>query len=297
MSSGNRVTIVSEGLDWLTFTGPQLDERAYTYGGEKNSYEIVRELMLELFSSDYPQREWSTNQYYGISCGNVQIGQNDRLRREMFAMSGDDTEKMAFALVEHIPPLRCTRIDHQVTVRLSEPNPNLAMVEHSFYQGFVDLKKQSGYKKPMPKPMYIQSPTGATLYIGRRSTDRVIRIYDKSSSYDAPLGTYWRYEVELKRRLSEGEYASWWHSVEHKRHSRAVVARELETVGITIPNLSTAGYEPKRAYNLAKNSHLSSMDWLARVVTPCVQRLIQAGYANEVHAILGLELSQLDEGE
>lgn len=47
---------------------------------------------------------------------------------------------------------------------------------------------------------FITSKTGKTLYVGKRSADRMLRIYDKGGELGGTLGEHWRIEAEIKGR-------------------------------------------------------------------------------------------------
>lgn len=130
--------------------------------------------------------------YDGVRFGPVFCG-TDRVR--YYVSSTGETASDLYALCVGQQGYY-TRIDVQITVKLKEPDPEY--VERQY-------KKWTSHSHGRYSPSqakFVQSSTGSTLYLGNRTSERMYRLYDKSSWFDAAVGTYIRFEVQDNKRKS-----------------------------------------------------------------------------------------------
>lgn len=81
-----------------------------------------------------------------------------------------------------------TRLD--VTIDVLDPAFDLEGLYLMVQAGRCDTKAKN--------VSFIRSSTGQTLYVGKRSSDRMLRIYDKGGEQGEQQGEHWRIEAELK---------------------------------------------------------------------------------------------------
>ena len=96
----------------------------------------------------------------------------------------------------NVKPGSCTRIDVQVTTIRRE---GLELVD-------AHLELQETEKRKVK--IEGNRADGYTLYIGAPSSDKRIRIYDKSVMVNGFRNVFWRFEVQYRRELAEQVYNS-----------------------------------------------------------------------------------------
>ena len=259
------IRICSQGIDWMTQTA--VDE-------EKSAFLMTRfkQLQVELGIDPSEVKPWQGMGYKGwrfegAACG-VRSG-----NEAILILSGH----IAKITTNPIPEVtgKVTRLDFQVTVELSEPDP---MYAQRCYTVMDDLQIMGGRKRAIK---LIKSTTGSTLYVGGRGSSVLLRLYDKSYQLGSPeLGKYWRYEVEFKR---DSAMRAW--KLFHVKHLddeylTAVVWNEFDRRGLS-PRFK-AGL---RVSAIEVGARMSSVEgqlgWLRRCVAPVVVQLINLGYEEE----------------
>lgn len=121
------------------------------------------------------------NSFYGV-------GEQNHKRHYVFRTAGSSSSVL-FNLADKHDAVYCTRLDVQVTIKLP-----------SQYNPFTVFETQ---KEITPgKVTIIDSPTGSTIYLGSRTSDKFLRLYEKQ--YDD--GQYLRLEFEFKGKLARAVY-------------------------------------------------------------------------------------------
>jgi hypothetical protein len=116
------------------------------------------------------------------------VGEQNMKRHYVFRTAGNSSSVL-FGLADRFSELYCTRIDVQVTIKTPHGyNP------FSVYGIQKDLTPG--------KVTIIESPTGSTIYIGSRTSDKFLRLYEKH--YED--GEYLRLEFEFKGKLAKAIY-------------------------------------------------------------------------------------------
>jgi hypothetical protein len=168
--------------------------------------------------------------------------------------------------------LHCTRIDFQVTI--SVPDGKTDEIILALARRVTELG-ETGERRRL-KYTYISGyGDGDTFYVGSRSSERFIRIYNKGaqSGQEASI----RVEVELKGGLAEAAWADLRKSASHSLFSLQAVCGAAYNVGIPLPvRLQAANREFVRDSDKAK-SHARTLKWLRESVKPTVSRLIKEG--------------------
>lgn len=185
--------------------------------------------------------------------------------------------------MELLQTMKCTRIDHHVTVRLCETDSELPLRLYHYFSG-----AKSGHVKRMKK-RFIDSDTGQTCYLGGRSAARFLRVYDKGGeSGTATRGLIYRAEVEHKGGLADKVFSSAvdWEGM--NRQSMAEVHGHLRRFGVHLFGARDA-IMPVTRFTPRGSDDLSALMWLDRSVVPVLKRLRLNGYGREAAEILGLQ--------
>jgi DNA relaxase NicK len=183
---------------------------------------------------------------------------------------------------------KVTRLDIAVTLLDSEVHRDWSKIA---YNQVREAYKQ--YEGPLTTHRIEGTPDGRTLYVGARSSDRFIRIYDKTAE---SKGEYpprsWRWEVEYKHpragicsaRLARDGYTT--------DAVLDVCRSALKDVGITLPcDGISSGWVAERPKQLTTNE--TRLTYTTRVVAPFIKHLIDAvGEARVIEALENANLGQ-----
>jgi DNA relaxase NicK len=183
-------TIIESQVDWLTVTHPNTDRH--------HPFNTWARLALQVEeSADNRVRPWQMKGFEGEHCGGVSHGLRDS--GAIVCLSGQaaqDRLDTALDLAQNV-----TRVDLAVTVKLTPPDDDL---ERELWAAL-----QAAYpdKKAPFKAKFIDSLTeGRTIYVGSRTSERMLRVYDKGAEARAAedphgaeryLGCH-RFELEVK---------------------------------------------------------------------------------------------------
>lgn len=264
-------TINSAGVDWITITtGEAVDERP-----------LMRWGLALIEAEDYgkTKRPWRQMGYVGWQGDHTKVGV--RNGNESIVMVSGAVAK-EFASDVPLGGYRVTRFDVEVTLSLSKPVRNLALKE---YRSMQILNQQRAKERHLK---FISSNTGDTLYVGKRTSSVVLRVYDKTFTFRPnELGLYWRYEVEFKKGAAQPAYDAWVEAPSKFTHSVGTVATEF----------SKRGLEPGFPLDVKVNAiqakaKLSTprgqLVWLEKCVAPVVAQLVYNGHTEEVVKCLRL---------
>lgn len=266
-----RGSYISSGVDYITLT-------EVTEGG----IEGVAPKLWNMLATDKELVKTKWGGYSGWAQGGIKIGTRERSGKvdNIFVASGSDA---AWVICQNVrqftSALRCTRVDVQVTVELDQPDIDLAK---SFFE---DMKRNKRYKQSMVgrrKITMFDSEDGQTLYIGKRvSKGMIVRIYDKSLSYDLPLGSAWRFEIEFKRDLADSALSM----VNGPSGLCIGVAKDTLAgqFGVLIPGSDGAPQEIA-----VRRDTTNTVEWLRTCVKPVVTRRIVNGELESTLDALGL---------
>lgn len=224
--------------------------------------------------------------YEGWHCGRLSFG--TREAAALVQCSGDLARQAFDALMPDVDSV--TRIDIAVTVRLS-PAQRKPGTRH--YNEALDWYRSH---PAAARPSYHGDADGGyTLYLGARTSDRYLRVYDKGaeSAGDATAGEHyldcWRYELESK---GASAYALAQHLFTLPPDLRSTYIADALYSYCYKHGLRPA-YLPGESVALVpgfrrRSDRDSRLGWLDRTVKPVVQWLIDTGNEVEVLAALGL---------
>lgn len=180
---------------------------------------------------------------------------------------------------------KVTRIDLQCTWLYEEDHENLAA---QLCEGVREYQREQSLPNP-PSITLIQGfGNGDTLMVGSRSSEKYIRVYDKTREQNQ-TGPYWmwRWEVELKGKSAIETFK--YLSTEHGSAQAILYALTayLDNRGIMHPWEEISQFaEPKG--ERPQTSYEKSLEWLRSHVRGTVRKLIQAGLGDDVAEALGL---------
>lgn len=274
--AGVQVVARDARVDWLTIT-------ANTEGSRKAIFKRWQFALGAMQMLGEEVREWGMRGYKGLQIGSIRWG--SRRDDDILILSGQD----AYALWKVFLPwaTNCSRVDLAVTVETSVAWPNLL-------QTYADWIYDSGSK--MQKRMTLLRRVdgiGQTLYVNKRSSDQLGRVYDKGAQLglDDYVHRLWRYEVEYRRERAN------------------VVVRGLKRLGSDFPNgiyqnvyqwfnsrdippvfdqMYRDGWQIRADVAATITSTSTSLNWLSSQVRPTVARLRAAGLEEQVLDALGL---------
>ena len=263
--------IVDAATDWLTVT---------SVSGEGS--DVLAMMGRSLIEEEYgpkAAKPWRQMGYAGLQSGQIKTGVR-KGNEAILMLSGEVAEKYGSTVpvAEH----KVTRFDLQVTISLNRRYPQLASEEYAAQRRMNSERKRQRFLK------FISSNTGDTLYVGKRSSAIVVRIYDRSLKYqDEDLGLYWRYEVEFKKASAQRAYDKWRSAPRKFTYVIAQITAEMEKRGIYpgFPlEISVSAIETKATVS----SPESQIEWLGKCVAPVVVQLCYSGFSEEVLKVLKL---------
>lgn len=274
----DRATVVSAGPDWFTATGTDPMASAGLLA-------VWNEWVKSQALPGEKPGKWAKLGYRGHTLRGVSAGvRNDN---EAIVMASG---KAAHMLSPGALPETCyiTRFDVQVTIELEKPYPSWAMLLYHHLTAQWAEQKRPRYLK------LIQSPTGDTLYVNKRTSPVMLRFYDKSREYgNADPGTFWRYEVEYKRPASQAAYHDWVTAKNHLEWAISTVAGEFAKRGITASWNRELPFNQIQVTAVAKTP-ASKLRWLVACVRPVVIQLIDQGFFEQVIGALAIQKDDLE---
>lgn len=176
-----------------------------------------------------------------------------------------------------------TRLDTQITVEFEVPQPEYVKRQ---YERWIN----HGHPGHAPKQArYIESQTGSTMYLGTRQGERYYRLYDKSTWYNAELGTFIRFEVEWHKAWADNVAWTIETSNDLKKALGAITFGAYHQADIRIPVSLIEPLSPLRLPEKAKGSE-HYLEWLKTSVKPVVQHLRYLGLDDKIQDVLGLQM-------
>lgn len=183
--------------DWLSVTIPW----ASIWKGRAGEEFIVREWVAAIFGEENEwhadkalhgyKRGWIHRQLSGWRL--LESEPDDRMGIHLQWSGRALQERETVPLVETAQMLRAafTRIDLAIDVWKDAPPVQ-------FYRALLDGQITT----PATKRAFITSDTGETVYLGSRTSERFLRVYDKAAQLGIP-GAWTRIELELKGRHAQ----------------------------------------------------------------------------------------------
>lgn len=249
--------LIDVGVDWLTLTTKE-SSRGVDW------HECFAACAAQEQAKGHKWQNARRMMYGGESCGGLFWGKSDQ--GWMTVLSSEAAQTYG-ALFEP-DAVHCTRIDIQVTVDLTAPEPNLL---ETFYNNVVLHKTANG--RPVKYTLIKDTEAGRCLYVGARSSMLYGRVYDKGvEEKSAPPGQRVRYELEVKGDFADQAVAMIWGSAQDTGTMLYLVRDFFEKRRIPAlfqsPSLNEKFVSAPRSQD-----DIQSMKWLSGPVASVVARL------------------------
>lgn len=227
-------------------------------------------------------RRWAAMGYTGLNYGLVQVGSG----REGYIYQASGWAA-AHTRALGLPWDNCSRVDVQVTLwyasdcsaQIRVQADRCAITEGRKGGSGRNVRFIEGYGR------------GDTAYIGSRTSDRFIRIYDKDreSKGDFQYENALRYEVEFKGDLAGQVWEAYGGSRVAPEAYAGLVADELRRASVYVKGLYTLRGARSPQSSKGAPSIDSRLAWLDRSVAPAVEGLLASGYRRDyLIELLGL---------
>lgn len=263
------------GVDAITVVGQDHHSALLFY----NEYENVKTRLDQQEKQDKP---WGMHGYRGKQCGSVRVGLKDD--KTILMVTGPQAERV-FA-VSRTVAVKYTRIDLQVTLKLETP-VRMWAYNHYHSDNLTSVRERGKMYMSL-----INSPTGDTLYLNKRTSPTFGRMYDKSREYEEVLGKVWRFEVEAKEEHCDKLGRILEYLGEYEDVAADYVAGWYSDREVCVPVGIRDGISlPKLAEKITSNAQ--KLEWLRRQVAPSIQELIQVGLREDVEKALGVKLDEI----
>jgi len=273
----NKCSLLDASIDWFTVTS--------TDGLRLRFMEAKAErVMKELEATGSPRTYTNRLGFVGDRVEGFFYGK--RADTLMVIGSGEVAAKQAAFFLGLATTV--TRLDLAVTLQDLDIDRDWTAI--ALRQASFDGRVDSG----LLKTHRIEgTPDGRTLYVGSRSSDRYIRIYDKSaeSKGEWPHRS-WRWEIEYKRPRAGIVAARLLTARPTPASVLDVVASALADVRIILPyGDAPSGWTSKRPKLLTTDE--TRLRYTSRVVAPFIKNLVNAvGEDRVVHALEKADLGK-----
>jgi len=193
-----------------------------------------------------------------------------------------------------------TRIDFQTTIWYSD---NLDEIMREHYRIIDEHIKARAIKKKRLSQI-IGNDGGHTIYIGKRDSDIMLRIYKKfEESKEPKYINAIRYEMEVKHKVgrSLGEIVGrkCREEMEVSPHTRgkihANVAEQFELLSLDLPPLSASPFPTNGEQT--RTDVYRKLEWLRTQVAPSIDWLEEKGYKRDALQALGLWGGDIGDGD
>lgn len=226
------------------------------------------------------------NGYQGTQVDRVRYGERDD--RGLIQLSGDLAEQYfrpMYGRADHI-----SRVDLAVTVRLPRHDGTVGQLHYNQACSHHLAHPTSG----LPSS-HQDGDGGYTCYVGDRSSDYFLRIYDKQAECVAhddqdAIDRYhcaWRYELEVKGVSARGVAERVFDSPHPSGTVRGLVHNHCTSHGV-LPVWDLATPERPLPGFRRRSDRDTRLAWLERSVRPAVSWLLETGCRTEVLERLGL---------
>lgn len=264
-------TLLSAGCDWLTATqapGARA-EMLLALARRQCEDDALRGQVV---------REWQWQGYTGEASRDFAYGsRHDGCIVRMHGTPAWEWWRQYARLAHNIP-----RFDLQATVELAAPGFALGPFHRQEAITWRTLRGRTATVSSIDT-----HEGGYTLYIGRRASDVLTRIYDKSAeSPDLyPQPGVWRYEVEWKRDRALAAAKKLLAAKDGNAMILGMLSKHLEDRGLTPAFASLTREEVKAPPH--RSDVATRLSWLRASVRPALDWLIEQGHGEDAWRILG----------
>lgn len=261
------------GVDWLSCTvrGATAKERVS---------EAVHAMMQVEIDEGARPRLWTNYGYEGWYIKGLRWGR--RQQDDLLSLSGEyarDNWEFFIPLASNV-----SRVDLQVSCKLRDSDAELAA------RIYVAIRDRARVHPLARTYTLVTSVSGGdTLYVGRRSSVQMGRMYDKGlQSKEKQFENSWRYEVEYKGQLA-GKIANLLKISEGASKDVCALVHTWFEQRLVSPIFEAHSPHLEVAISKRRTSDEALLAWLSQQVAPSVRRLLGRGKGAEVKAALGLD--------
>ena len=268
-------------FDYLTMTWRD-EIRNTALGNTRNVMEWAERRPLNIGGKDFT-KVWAWQGYTGWQCGQVCVG--ERADGSIVRLTGKAAHDWA---TDKLPTgHNVSRLDIALTVwGVSDQSKEIAL--HSVR---ADEYRKGLRSRPFDVRLIDGFGDGDTLYVGSRTSEQFVRIYDKERSPNggSEYKTALRYECECKEQLALRAYQRCVSNGYSAASCLSVLTGLLDRRGIVPVLVGGIQSAAIGTTELPVSSLESSLSWLKVQVRPTVARLMREGYEEEVLQALGLQ--------
>lgn len=266
--------IVSVGVDYVTAT-------KITSGHVTELEERATEWLYDEREAGNDICQFSAHGYSGLRAGGIAVATNGY--RLLVKVSGAEAQTYAPTIIQHADSV--SRFDVQATVRFSSPTL-------SFCERMERAAQRHKHKQHLKHQIQLlrNDVTGKTLYLGRRTSERMTRIYDKGAESQLPeLAGCWRAETQYGKPLSMSRSAQFLENPSKPEWLLSVICFELVRLGIRWKALLDGSVlEQPTETNRKLTTVDQKLSWLSEQVRPSVEWLRDRGKLQEALSALGV---------
>lgn len=274
--------VIASGPDWMTLTAQDREE-------SRGLWSVWADYLRDHKAQSISIKKWQWLGYRGWTYNGISFGvRND----DEAALVASGSHALSLRPGNLSPSARCTRMDIQVSAQFETPRPTFGMLLYHDLQSKNASRKKERYYK------LIQSNSGDSFYVNKRTSQVMLRLYDKSFDYGHKrLGMVWRWEVEFKKDWAQAMYKHWMETEDVHQWSIERVGHEFQKRSVPanwwVATTANA-IEVKTKVTTAQ----SKLSWLVRCVRPVVLQLGEAGFELEAEqALYGTRTSVLAKGD
>jgi len=280
-STNSNVTFASEiltytsHLDFLRLTAER--------GGLNNRLHApISEIQLAEKQDGHKQRPYNISDMRGMITGHAAWAQS---KTHLLVEFRGALAETVFPLYQNVTS-KASRIDVAVTVWLESHDKDIA---RQCYHIATQHMKDKHLEKVRKMPVYVKSENGDTCYLGSRSSERYVRIYDKwLQSKDEFYENAWRFEIEFKGDKAQVVWQQIQSEGETEATSLSEVAYGLKSYNITVAGLRPILASTKIQYRPTPKDIETKLVWLQKQVRPTLQELSDRGFREAALAVLGI---------
>lgn len=252
------------GVDWLTITTPR--ENAGAFDAARTMYCQHEELVTELDG-----REATIRDFIGRQWGKCFIGSN-KTHTMMQITSFVPWDVFVDAASRH--STNVTRVDLQITCASHRTKGATGRL---FFEHLVELSENGDLDERLHVDKHESLVDVETVYIGRPSSDRRFRFYNKTiqeKTYDDEP-TRWRLELQLRREVAVAAAAKLLHEWQHGRYIAVphIVLGQLSDWNVDAdmgyPLLGLDVHQPQKIADMQKK-----FTWISEQCVPTIRKLL-----------------------
>lgn len=211
----------SVGIDWATISLPKDSPLI-----DQARFELHASQTARKDHSDESRKRFGWKGYFGWTQGRIRFGQ--RYDGSLVIASGGTAKSLCDCL--DTSGVHVSRLDIAVTAWMEGDHTSLAET----LAAAASIARDQGLMHPKTKITFVKGFGGGdTVYIGSRTSDRMLRVYDKwRESGDDGYKFAWRYELELKNDMATLSFDEWRKGGRSDRFLEGIVATYMQNRGL-----------------------------------------------------------------